>query len=195
MPHINLIHEQRASMRRREAQARSGLMIFVGSVGLTAVASGVLLVQSQVLHAEEERFQAELRRLEPIAKQINENNDEDAQLVPRVKTLSDARQDSNRWQRILEHLTTNTPKDTWMLSVRSQAEDPAQPVKVIFNGMSTAQAPIGELLLRTQNCGDLKGVALSFTEERQNNSRKAIQFEFAATVASNEDDKPKEDKK
>lgn len=190
MPQINLIHEQRASMRRREAQARSGLLVFVSSLGLTAVASGVLLLQSQMLRDRQDRLEAELKKLEPIAKQIDENNNENARLTPRLKTLSDARMDTDRWKRILDHLAVNTPKETWMLTLRSQADDPQQPVKVIFNGMSTAQAPIGDLLLRTQNSADLENVNLSYTEERQNNSKKAIQFEFVASLVGNPDEQP-----
>ena len=193
MPHINLIHEQRASIRRREAQARSGLMLFVGSAGLTAVVSGVLLLQMQAARDDEDRLRAELKRLEPLAKQIEANQSENADLAPRIKTLSDARQDTNRWNRVLTHLATNTPRETWMLTLRSSADQPDQPVKVTFNGMSTAQAPIGELLLRTQNCVDLENVNLSYTEERQNNSRRAIQFEFAATLVGNPDETPKKE--
>jgi Tfp pilus assembly protein PilN len=190
MPHINLIHEQRAGIRRREAQARAGLLLFACSIGLTAVGSGVLLLQSQAVRGEEDRLRAELRRLEPISKQIEANGAEMGNLSPRLKTLEDARLATDRWRRILDHLAVNTPKDTWLSYVRSTADDPTKPVEVTVSGMGTAQAPIGELLLRTQNCTDLENVNLRFTEERVTASVKAIQFEFVANVTGTMPDAP-----
>lgn len=182
MPHINLIHEQRASIRRREAQARAGLLVFACSVGLTAIGSGFLLLQQQAARGEEDRLRAELRRLEPIAKQIEANGVEAGRLAPRVKTLEDARLATDRWRRILEHLAVNTPRETWLTYLRSTADDPTKPVEVKVSGMGMAQAPIGELLLRTQNCPDLENVTLGYTEERVTSNVKAIQFEFGANV-------------
>jgi Tfp pilus assembly protein PilN len=192
MPHINLIHEQRSSIRRKEAQARAGLMLFVTAVGLTAVGSGGLLLQSQAVRWEQDRLQAELARLAPIAKQIDDNAVEKDRLAPRLKTLEDARRATDRWRRILDHVSTNTPKEAWLLTLRAVADNPVQPVSVTFNGMAMAQAPIGELLLRTQNCPDLKDVHLVYTEERVNNRTKGIQFEFVANVAGEEPEKKTE---
>lgn len=182
MPHINLIHEQRAAIRRREAQARAGLLVLAGSLGLTAIFSGIILVQSQMARGEEDRLRAELQRLAPIAKQIDLNAAETDRLAPRLKTLEDARKATGRWHRILEHLTVNMPKETWLAYLRSTADDPTKPVMVTVNGMATEQAPIGDLLLRTQNSADLENVALSYTEERVTDNKKAIQFEFMANV-------------
>ncbi len=188
MPQINLIHEQRASIRKREAQARAGLLVLASSFGLTVIGSGILLLQVTMARGEEDQLRAELRRLEPIAKQIELNGAEQARLEPRVKTLSDAREATSRWRRILDHLAVNTPKDTWLTTVRATADDPMKPVEVVFGGMGTAQAPIGELLLRTQNSNDLENVNLRYTEERTTNQTKAISFEFAAEVAGTKPD-------
>lgn len=195
MPHINLIHEQRAAIRRREAQARAGLMVLAGSLGLTAVFSGIILVQSQMARGEEDRLRAELQRLAPIAKQIEFNAAETDKLAPRLKTLEDARLATGRWHRILEHLTVNVPKETWLAYLRSTADDPTKPVMVTVNGMATEQAPIGDLLLRTQNCPDLENVALNYTEERVTQSKKAIQFEFVANVTGTQPGEPAGGKK
>jgi Tfp pilus assembly protein PilN len=183
MPHINLIHEQRSAIRRREAQARAGLLVLAGSLGLTAIFSGVILLQSQMARGEEDRLRAELQRLEPIAKQIEVNAMETDKLSPRLKTLEGARKTTGRWHRILEHLTVNVPKETWLVYLRSTADDPSKPVMVTVSGMGTEQAPIGDLLLRTQNCQDLENVNLKYTEERVTSNSKAIQFEFGADVA------------
>lgn len=183
MPQINLIYERRAAIRRREAQARAGLLVLAGSLGLTAIFSGVILVQTQMARGEEDRLRAELKRLAPIAKQIELNAAETDRLNPRLTTLEDARKATGRWHRILEHLTVNVPKETWLVYLRTTADDPSKPVEVTVSGMGTEQAPIGDLLLRTQNCPDLEDVALKYTEERVTQNVKAIQFEFMANVA------------
>lgn len=190
MPHINLIHEQRAAIRRREAQARAGLLVLAGSLGLTAIFSGIILVQSQMARGEEDRLRAELKRLAPIAKQIEINATETGRLTPRLTTLEDARKATGRWHRILEHMTVNVPKETWLVYMRATADDPSKPVMVTVSGMGTAQAPIGDLLLRTQNCPDLENVALNYTEERVTQNQKAIQFEFSANVTGTQPGEP-----
>lgn len=188
MPHINLIYEQRAAVRRKEAQARSGLMLFALSLGLTAVGSGFLLLQSQFSRSEEDRLKAELDRLAPMAKEIEKNNSVASEFAPRVKSLTEAKNSTDRWHRILTHLTVNTPKDTWLTTLRSNADDPAKPVLVTVTGMGTAQSPIGELLLRAQNSHDLENVQLGYTEERVINQKKAISFEFGANVTGTQPD-------
>ena len=183
MPHINLIHEQRNAIRRRESQARAGLLVLAGSVGVTAILSGILLVQAQGVRGEADRLTAELQRLEPIAKKIEANASETDKLSPRLKTLGDAREATDRWSRILQHLTVNVPKDTWLTYMRTTSDDPSKPVQMTVSGMGSSQAPIGELLLRTQNSRDLENVNLRFTEERVTQQVKMIQFEFGADIA------------
>lgn len=182
MPNINLIHEQRSAIRRRIRNARIGLYIAAGSFGLATVGCALLLVQSALSKSEEERLQAELKRLKPLSKEIEVCNAETSRLAPRVKTLGDARKSTDRWQRILTHFTSNTPSNTWFTNVRALCDDITKPVSVTVNGMGIAQAPIGELLLRTQNCPDLENINLHYTEERTTQDRKAIQFEFVADV-------------
>lgn len=182
MPNINLIHEQRAAVRRRIRNARLGLYVSAGSLGLTTVVSALLLVQTQLSKSEEDRLQAELKRLKPLSRQIDLCNEESSRLSPRVKTLADARKSTDRWQRILTHFTRNTPPNIWFTNVRSLCDDITKPVSVTVNGAGMAQAPIGELLLRTQNCADLENISLHYTEERTTQDRKAIQFEFVADV-------------
>ena len=134
MPQINLIYERRAAIRRREAQARTGLLVLAGSLGLTAVFSGIILVQTQMARGEEDRLRAELKRLAPIAKQIELNTVETDRLSPRLTTLEDARKATGRWHRILEHLTVNVPKETWLVYLRSTADDPSKPGEALAGG-------------------------------------------------------------
>lgn len=186
MPLINLIHEQRALVRRREQQARIGFLILTGSVGIGVFGSAALLLQTAFIRSEKARLNSELQRLEPLSREIVTNGNEMGRLQPRVKTLEDARKMTDRWRAILTHLTVNTPRETWLTTLRAVGDDPNKPVTLTFDGMGLAQAPIGELLLRTQNCEDLKNVRLNFTEERVTNQTKAISFEFLADVTGTE---------
>lgn len=194
MPSINLIHDQRQAFRRQERQSRVGFVVFAAAIGLGLAATVVVQFESARLRAEEVRLRTDLKKLEPIVRRIEQNDKDVALMRPRLKMLEDAQKVSGRWQRILGHLVTNTPRETWLTSFRASAADPQKAVQVTFVGLGKAQTSIGDLLLRTQNCPDLENVTLRFTEERMTPTSRSIQFEFGAEVAGTQPPKPKEKK-
>jgi Tfp pilus assembly protein PilN len=191
MPLINLIQEQRLAVKRAERRSRTYFLAFA----CTAVASvgfyGLMLYQAETLNNEASRLNAEQQRNAPLMKQIGENQKQYAELSPRLKTLEDAQAISARWGRIMQHISQNTPKDTWLTALRVIATDPAKAINISLVGVAPAQEPIGEFILRMQNCTDLESVGLKYTQEKLINTSKGIEFEVTADIAGTADAKPK----
>jgi Tfp pilus assembly protein PilN len=183
MPLINLIEEQRLAVRKAERAARLAFFGFVGSTMLGVVAIGFLVFQSERLKSQESELRAQIVRVKPILAQIEANKADIAAMNPRLETLEGAQQITDRWARILAHLTVQTPDSTWLTSLRSTAADPAKPIEVSLAGLSTHQEPVGEFILRLQGCEDLDTVTLKYTQEKVEQSGKAVEFEIGAGIA------------
>ncbi|HTQ09338.1 MAG TPA: PilN domain-containing protein, partial [Fimbriimonadaceae bacterium] len=136
---------------------------------------------------------AEIKKNAPITKQIDQNGKDLAELTPRLKTLQDAAVSTGRWDRILTHLTVQTPTATWLTGIRCEASDPTKPVQVDFSGIGASQSPIGEFMLRLQNLDDLDDVNLKFTNEKLISASKAIEFEIDANLTGTAEQKVKAD--
>ena len=193
MPYINLIQEQRAVARRNEIRTRAGFFAFIGIGFVSVMGYGALYLKGQDLKSQEASLQAELQRLEPIKKQIESNKKVESELQPRLTTLLDAQQLTDRWIHILNHFTTQTPGNTWLTKVQSSINDPQKGVMVTLTGMSTSQDPVGEFMQRTQNEPNLEGVTLKYTNEKPTMGGPAIEFELEAEVAGTAPKKTKEE--
>jgi Tfp pilus assembly protein PilN len=193
MPHINLIQEQRAIARRNEIRSRTGFFTFVGVTFLSVMAYGGLYLKNTDLKAKEASLLGELQRLEPMKKQIEGIKQLESELQPRLASLEEAQQLTDKWIHILNHFTTQTPKNTWLTNVKSAANDPQKGVMVTLTGLSTAQDPVGEFMQRVQNEPNLQGVLLKYTNEKPTLAGPAIEFELEAEVAGTAPKKTKEE--
>lgn len=182
MPFINLIQEQRQEARRQENRARLFFMSFVGSAVLSVGVLGLLMFENEVAHSEEAALLAKAQKLEPLSKRIEANNNDYADLSPRLATLENAQLVTGRWSRILDHLSRQTPEATWLTGLRCSASDPTKPVQVTFAGLSEKQELIGDFILRLQSCPDLANVALRFTDEKPAANTHDIEFEITSDV-------------
>jgi len=138
------------------------------------------------VHDEEAALQAQIERAKPLIAQTKANNLEKMSLMPRVSTLEDAQGDTQRWNRVLTYLTTQTPPQAWLTAIRCQAADPKRPVGVTFSGVAMAQQPVGEMILRLQNSADLGNVTLNYTQEKLIQQTKTTEFQVTAELAGTE---------
>ncbi len=190
MPVINLIQEQRLALHRLEQRSRIAFLTLIGAAVTTALGYGILMFQGQALHAQIGRLDLELQKLSPIVAQIEENDKEQAVLKPRLQTLQQAQEQSDRWAHILQHLRTQTPADTWLTAMQATALQQDKPTSIVIQGVAQAQEPIGEFILRVENEPDLENVSLHFTQEKRGpNGPKAIDFEMAADLAGSAEQK------
>lgn len=182
MPLINLIQEQRLAEKKNEQAARLFFMTFAASAVFSIVGLGFLTYLRESAEGEQAALKAKAQELKPTLDEIDSNLGEYAKLAPRVKTLEDAQETTNRWNRIMAHLSTQTPTETWLTQIRAFQSDPKQPVQVSFIGLSTKQELIGEYILRLQGCADLLNVGLKFSQEKNVQLGRQLEFEVSADI-------------
>jgi Tfp pilus assembly protein PilN len=182
MPYINLIQEQRLQAQRTENQARLFFLSFVSCSGLAFCAFAFLMFQNEMLKGEAGGLNSKAEKLAPLVKRISSDEAKYAELKPRLDTLQNAQLMTGRWSRILDHLTRQTPDQTWLTSIRCTASDATKPVQVTFEGMSNQQVLIGDFIERLQSCQDLSNVSLKYTMEKAVSNSNAIDYEIDAEI-------------
>ncbi len=193
MPLINLIQEQRLARKRNDTRVRTFFMVFVGSAVASVGGFGFFWLQSEGLAREKTQLEAQLQKNAPLVKQIEDYKKQYAELSPRLKTLEDAQAVSSRWGRIMTHIATQTPNPTWLTGMRVMANDATKPINLSLIGVSPAQEPISEFILRLQNSEDLENVSLKFTQEKMMQFSKAVEFEVTADIVGTAEAKPKQE--
>jgi Tfp pilus assembly protein PilN len=196
MPLINLIQEQRYTLKRSEAKARSLFYGFIGVTAVSGLAFGFFFIEADIAARRTAELQSRIRKLEPVVRKIEDDEDAYAQIAPRVKILEGAQAMTEKWIGLMDHLSKQTPQNTWLTGLRSSALDATKPISVSFAGLSDKQELVGDLMLRLQNCPYLDDVALRYTQEKVIQQGSGIEFEIVATIVDSVEqaEKPKEDK-
>lgn len=195
MPLINLIQEQRLAASKNERAARFFFLTFASSAALSVVALGFLTYLKESADSEESGLRAKAQKLQPILDEIDKNQADYGKLAPRVTTLENAQETTNRWNRVLAHLSTQTPTETWLTQIRASQPDLKQPVQISFIGLSSKQELIGELILRLQGSTDLKDVGLKFSQEKNVQYGSQLEFEVSAGLDGTVEEREKNETK
>ncbi len=190
MPFINLIEEQRLSVRANERKAQSFFTAFIAVCVLSVGGYGYLTLQAAGVAGDAGEVQLQNQKNAPLVKQIDENARALADLSPRLKTLEDASIITDRWNRILEHLTVQMPDQAFLSNLRCEAADPQKPIQVSFMGLAPSQSPVGEFILRLQNQPDLENVSLRYTNEKLVSESRSIEFQVDSNLVGTAE-KPK----
>lgn len=191
MPYINLIQEQRLTAQANERKARSFFFTFIGALVASVSTYGYLTMEGVFVSRQAAVVEAQNKLNEPLVKQIDENGKALADLTPKLKTLQDAKDVTDRWNRILNHLAVQTPSDAWLTGLRCAGSDPTKPITISFLGISTAQSTVGEFILRLQNQHDLDNVNLDHTNEKFISDDKAFEFKVDADIVGTAEQKVK----
>lgn len=190
MPTINLIHEQRKAYRQRLKASRLWFMAFLGAAVSTGGLTAMLLIGSTSLSGEAKSLQAKTEELTPYREAIEQSEKALTELSPRLTTLTTARTDTERWTRILEHMSYVMPTNTWLTGVRSVASnEESAPVEVSLTGMSGQQESVGEFMLRLQSLKDIANVRLRYTEEKKTQFGEGLEFQIVCDVPTSTDSK------
>lgn len=184
MPLINLIHEQRLLVRQREQKIRILLLASVSVGAFAFLATGFYLFNTARFQVMVGALEAKQRTLEPLMKQLKSNERDQSVMEPKLTTLTNATKATEKWNRIMGHLTTNVPGTLWLTSIRTnQSTNAEEGVALTFGGYSLNHDDIGEFLLRLEACEDLEGVTLKFSQERSVDRNRLLEFEINATLA------------
>ena len=196
MPLINLIREQRLAARQREQQAKTAFLGTLGLGGLAVLAAGALLLDTTRLNLEASNLEAKQKKLAPMLKSLKDVNSEIDRLKPRIETLKKAKDGTQKWNAILDHLKNNTPNGAWLTGVKTVQTDKTKPMMITFTGMAPSHEMASEFTLRLTYCAELTNPNLKSTTERtaEGNS-KVYEFEVTAELkGSGEETKTKEAK-
>ncbi|HLK13786.1 MAG TPA: PilN domain-containing protein [Fimbriimonadaceae bacterium] len=194
MPLINLIQEQRLAIKRDERSARTYFAVFAGAAGGAICVFGFLAFACETAKASESKLNATRQTIAPMMKAIEVNEQDESALKPRLETLGNAQTTTERWARILKHLSEQTPHESWLTAMRATSNDPSKPIVASFEGLATSQAPISEFLFRLENSTDLDNVQLKYTQEKELGAVKQTQFQIDAEVVHTSEAKPVEQK-
>jgi Tfp pilus assembly protein PilN len=182
MPFINLIHEQRVAAERADRKSKLFFLAFVAVMISSAGGFAVISFADKGVHDEEAALQAQIERAKPLIAQTQANQLEKSKLMPRLSTLEDAVGDTQRWNRVLTYLTTQTPPEAWLTAIRCTNADPKKAVQVTFAGVAMSQVPVGDYILRLQNSSDLGNVTLQYTQEKLIQQTKTTEFQINAEL-------------
>lgn len=191
MPLINLIYEQRQLVRQRERQVRMLVLATLGLGAMSFLAAGFYVFEAARYQVMVGGLEAKKRALDPMLKQLESNQRDQAQLEPKLTTLSSATKATEQWSKIMTHLTTNVPKSVWLNNIKcNQQPDQDGGINLSLAGYSTNHDEIGEFLLRLEACPELESVTLKFTQERLlDKGIKVLEFEVSAYLAGSRNQK------
>jgi Tfp pilus assembly protein PilN len=198
MPLINLIETQILAAAKEQQKTRVSKMTLVGTSAIMGLGYLVLAGQGLGLASQQSQTETKIKTLKPLISQIENLKKEESIMAPKLRTLEDARELTNKWSRLMVHLTRNTPTNVWLTQVRSVAVDIEKPIQVTFNGIGKSNTEAGEMMLRMQNSADLEAVNLVGTAEKQLEKTTAFDFEIRGDIvgtAEKQKDTAKEEKK
>lgn len=195
MPLINLIREQRLEVKKSERKARVFFMSFAASVMVGVGSFGFMLYLTEQAQGEKAVLEANAQKLEPFLSNIKDTNLEYGKVAPRVDTLTAARDLTDKWNRLMDHLTVQTPDRVWLSGIRAVAQDPKKPIQITFAGLSQQQQLIGEFQLRMQGSPDLESVNFKFSQEKPVASGYLLEFQIEAALKDTADEKERNEAK
>lgn len=182
MPLINLIQEQRLAAKAKERNVQLGVLATMGIGAVSLLATLGLLFDATRINLQAAQLNEKIKELEPLVEELAANTAEVEKMEPRLNTLETAQADTAKWSSVLTHLTVNTPGQTWMTSVKAFQQDRTQPLVITFNGVSTNQEAVGELLLRLEAADQLEHATLKYTQPKYSDAGKQTEFEIIADL-------------
>jgi Tfp pilus assembly protein PilN len=191
MPLINLIHEQRMATRREDRKVAGLMLGFGGSLVLSTLVWGALFLSAQNLDQERIALQAEVDKVKPTIKLIESSEHQYSILSPRLTTLEDAALSTQRWARVLDHVSRSIPTGTWLTQIRCSQAAPTDPVIIELQGIAPDLGASSEVILRLQGSKDLENVNVRYTQEEVMDELRLIKFEVVAGVKGSQIELPK----
>lgn len=190
MPRINLILEQQVSKKALARKAQGAMLAFGLTTAIGSVINIYLFSQMDSLNAGLGSAKKRLEHLQPLQKKIEENQNRLSETGPRLTTLTMAQEATQRWSRMLNHMTRNTPTNVWLTGIRCEQGLPTDPVKMTVTGMSSNQTLIGDLLLRLKANPDYQSAELGYSDSERLENTVQTKFEITTQIAGTAEEAP-----
>ncbi len=182
MPLINLIQEKRTEQKRQDTKLRWSFAALgvVTTLGLGAF--GTMWLGTQALQSFEQSLISERAKQEPVLKAIEASQKQYDLLNPRLVTLSDAAEATQRWAHILDHLSRSCPEKVWLTGLRCSQNGIEDPIVMEMQGLAPNQDSVSRLILNLQSSTDLETVDLKYTQGDLIGAERAIKYELTGSI-------------
>lgn len=181
MPSINMIAPRRAEKRRAERDMRRLAMVILAELVFAVCLGGYVCTKLWATRCQISDNQAQITKLQPQVREIERYESDTAQLTPKLGLLNQAKIRTMRWYNTLDKLTQSMPAQTYLTRLSTGKGSPTDTtVTVSLTGVSSAQANVGEAMIRLQSVPDLQSVELHYTQKACVNTSPAVEFEIGA---------------
>lgn len=181
---VNLIAQDRLRRQQLVRKVRLVGLAWVAVIGLVALGWGGAILYVGVLSYQTARIEEEMVRLNPTVQALKRTQAQLQSLQPTVATLQNARTETGRARKLLQHLSQHTPTGCYLTAIEfGKRSDPKKPMEVVFRGTAEKQETVGELMLRLNQHPDLEKIRLDFSQERTlSETLSAFDFQITAEV-------------
>lgn len=197
MPLINMISERREQQARLIRNRKRLLTVLLAEVSVLAGIFSFLGVGTMSLQTRLERAQREIKRLQPTLDLIAKTERDTQALIPRLRTLTEAQQHTQRWYATINGIARCLPADVWLTGISSSqvqdSEKKGQTTLITLTGSTLTQQQVGEMMLRLNTIPTFEKVDLHFTQQRSYSNFETVDFEVAARMQTPEGEEGKDE--
>ncbi|MCS6830516.1 MAG: PilN domain-containing protein [Armatimonadota bacterium] len=190
MPLINMISERREQQARVSRTRKRLLAVLLTEISVLAGVFSFLGVGTMSLQTRLQRAHEEIQRLQPTLDQIAQIERETQALMPKLRTLTDAQQHTQRWFATINGIARSLPADVWLTGITSaqvqDSEKKSQSTLITLTGSTLTQQQVGEMMLRLNTIPTFEKVELHYTQQRSYNNFETVDFEVAARVRTSQ---------
>lgn len=183
MPSINMIAPRRAEKMRLERDIRRLVVLILAELIIALAIGGWVCTKYLTTRGQIADLDMQIAKLQPVVNKIKDYDDATAKLSPKLDLLNTAKDGTMRWYNMLDKLTQSMPESTYLTRVStSNSGTDTSTATVNLNGVSVAQAKVGEMMIRLQAVPDFERVDLHFTQKTDVKSASALEFEIGAAM-------------
>lgn len=177
---INLIAARRAERRKLELIRGGMLRAMVGIVLMTAAVAliATLGITRTAIRIRDVDVQTAL--LQDTVDKVNALQASIKSLQPRVNTLVQAQNSTDRWRGVLQSVSASLPDKTWVTSFQSKEPTNDKADSFTLTGQTVTQDRIGRTMLKLHDSVFVDRVDITFASQRQEG--KGISFELSAAL-------------
>lgn len=180
---INLIAARRAERRKREMMRAVLVRAMAGTAVAALTAVLFMTISIQRTNARIADVDTQIQLLDESVTQVEHLQAQLTALAPRVTTLVDAQNATNRWRAAMQEVSMSLPDKTWITSFQSKS---GQGEGFVVTGRTVNQERVGRTMLKMNKTSNLENVDLNFTQNAQEGN--AINFEVTGSLAGTKTD-------
>jgi Tfp pilus assembly protein PilN len=188
MPSINMIAPRRAEKQRLERDMRRLVLVIMAELILAVGLGGWVCTKAYTIRTSINRLDAQIAKLQPVVKEIEQYESATKQLAPKLKLLGEAKDRTMRWYNSLDRLTQSLAASTFLTRIITSG-DSTEGTNISLSGVSSSQEKVGETMLRIQTIPDFENVNLAFTRKTANRDVSGFEFEVGASIKGGEPSK------